>query len=71
MTPTGYFMFYACITLCTAAYLYAFFPETKNKTLEEVEEYFENQSAKEEEAKRRRNERRGAAQGDGMATDDT
>lgn len=70
LTPTGYFLFYACITLCTAAYLYAFFPETKNKTLEEVEEYFESQSAKEEEAKRRRKEGNGA-RGGGTARGDT
>lgn len=59
MTPTGYFLFYAGITLGTAAYLYTFFPETKGKSLEQVEEYFEAESAKEEEARRRRREKRG------------
>lgn len=59
MTPTGYFLFYAGVTLGTAAYLYTFFPETKGKSLEQVEEYFEAESAKEEETKRRRREKRG------------
>jgi len=70
LTPTGYFLLYACVTLCAAAYLYAFFPETKGKSLEQVEEYFENQSAREEMARRRGKDGR-AARGGGAMTEDT
>ena len=46
----GYFLFYAVLTLLSIVYLYYYLPETKGKTLEEVEDYFvtlaENKSRK-------------------------
>lgn len=52
----GFFFFYACMTMGTGAYVYVFFPETKGKSLEEVEEYFERVAAQ---AGARRNRKKG------------
>jgi hypothetical protein len=34
---SGYFALYAVLCFASTIYIYAFFPETKGKTLEEVE----------------------------------
>lgn len=61
LTPTGYFMFYAFLAALTGVYLYIFFPETKGRSLEEVEKYFEAQVREEEEKKEQ--EQRGTRKG--------
>lgn len=37
LAHSGYFILYATLSLASMVYLYLFFPETKGKTLEEVE----------------------------------
>jgi hypothetical protein len=42
----GFFVFYACMTVLSAAYLYKYFPETKGLSLEEVNELFSDPKEK-------------------------
>ena len=47
-THSGLFAFYAVLTLVAIVFVYFFFPETKEKTLEEVEGHFEELVARKE-----------------------
>jgi MFS family permease len=44
---SGFFVFYACMTVVSACYLYKFFPETKGLSLEEVTALFDDPNDKE------------------------
>ena len=56
-TRSGFFLLYAGLTLLAAVYLYFFFPETKGKTLEEVEEHFGGVVARKAARRRQRSEK--------------
>jgi len=45
LSLSGYFALYTIITLLSIVYIYYFLPETKGKSLEEVEDYFNQQAA--------------------------
>jgi len=45
MTPPGTFLCYGCISLASAVFVIVFLPETKGKTLEEIEYLFDEEKA--------------------------
>ena len=46
LTPAGTFWFFAFVLLLSLVFVYTYVPETKGKTLEEVQQYFERKSHK-------------------------
>lgn len=46
LTKEGTFLMYGCISLLGTIFFYVYLPETKNKTLQEIEEQFAGKSKK-------------------------
>lgn len=46
LTNQGTFFMYGCISLLGTIFFYVYLPETKNKTLQEIEEYFAGNKTK-------------------------